>query len=215
MAASFVKTGSRVCDVGTDHGYLPVFLYKSGKCKSVMATEINKKPFLNARKTFESEKADIPLYLCDGLDLIGENDADTIIIAGMGGDVISGIISRAPWLKKSGVSLILQPMTAADTLREYLAKNGFKVTREEAVCDSGRLYSVMEAIFCGKAYKLRPAAGRIGEIKPTSEDNIAYLKRQKRLCAELCAKLSAVPQKAELLNEEKTALKEINTLLGE
>ena len=107
-AADFVEQGSSVCDVGTDHGYLPAFLYLSGKCKRVTATDIREKPLKNAQKNLEKLGVqDVKLILCDGLDGIDRQIADTVIITGMGGDVISGIIDRAEFLRDDTVSLIL------------------------------------------------------------------------------------------------------------
>lgn len=214
LAASYVKTGSCVCDVGTDHGYLPVFLYKSGICKSVCATEINKKPLYNAKSTFEKYNADIDIYLCDGIEAVPKDKIQTVIITGMGGDVISGIIDRAPVLFKEGINLILQPMTAARELREYLSSKGFKVCREEAVVDTNRVYSVMDVSYTGVSYTLSPALYRIGILKPDSEANIVYIKRQKRLIEELLNKLENVPDKRDLYEFEKKALEQINNYLG-
>ena len=141
-------------------------------------------------------------------------DVDTVIITGMGGDVISGIIKRAPFLYKSGVTLILQPMTAAADLRRFLAENGFEVTREQAVSDSGRIYSVMSAGFSGVPYALSAAGERIGVLKPDTPDNIVYIKRQETLCRQLCEQIAGVADKRGLLEKEKSAISEIERLLG-
>ena len=215
LAASFVRPGASVCDVGTDHGYLPLCLYKSGRCKSVCCTEINEKPYKNAEKTFALNGCDIRLCLCDGLSAFTEADGiDTVIITGMGGDVISGIIERAPFLYKGGVSLILQPMTAAGELRRFLAKSGFAVTREQAVTDAGRIYSVMLAEYTGAPYAIGPARERIGILKPDTPDNIVYIKRQQNLCRELVNRLRPVEDKKDLFEKENNALREITRILG-
>ena len=215
LAASFVKRGSKVCDVGTDHGYLPLFLYKEGRVESVCATDINEKPLENAKRTFMAEGAcEIPLYLCDGLEKIDRNIADTVIIAGMGGEVISGIIDRASFVKDGSVSLILQPMTAARELRIYLSENGFFVEREEAVEDGGRVYSVMLARYDGVSRKTDALTERIGVIKPDTKDNLAYIKRQKRLCGELCSSIENIEEKTELYKRESEALKKLEETVG-
>lgn len=215
LVASFVRTGSFVCDVGTDHGYLPVFLLKSKKVRGVCATEINKKPFENAKKTFREENADIDIFLCDGLGNESLKKADTVIIAGMGGEVISGIIDRAPFLKSGDKSLILQPMTAAGELRSYLIENGFYTEKEQAVCDGGKVYGVMAVRYDGTKRTADALCRRIGIIKPDSEDNIVYIKRQERLCAELCESIKNIPEREEFFKAESLALKQIRELLKE
>lgn len=176
---SLVQTGSRVCDVGTDHGYLPAFLYRSGKCKNVCATDIKEKPLETARKNLASSGIyDVKLFLCDGLDLITRDMADTVIIAGMGGEVISGIIDRAPFLRDNTVTLILQPTTSADKLRQYLADNGFVVVLEHAIKDNGKIYSVMQAHYCAIPYPIDDLRRHIGLLRPNYADAKEYIKKQ-------------------------------------
>lgn len=191
LIAGLVETGSSVCDVGTDHGYLPAFLYKSGKVKSVCATDIREKPLDTARRNLEAAGiSDVKLYLCDGLAAITRDMADTVIIAGMGGEVISGIIDRAPFLKDDTVTLILSPTTSADKLRQYLADKGFVVVCEKAVKDNGKLYSVMKTVFCGTAYPIDNLRRTIGLITPDYDDGRAYIQKQysiiKKRADELC-----------------------------
>ena len=93
--ASLVPKGAFVCDVGTDHGFLPIFLMESGKARGVIATDINEKPLKKAKENLKKTGTEgITLRLCDGLSGIKKGDADTVIIAGMGGEVISGILER-------------------------------------------------------------------------------------------------------------------------
>ena len=168
-----------VCDVGTDHAYLPVFLYKSGICKSICATDIREKPLKNAKRNLDNAGInDIELYLCDGLDRISRDMADTVIIAGMGGEIISGIIDRADFLRDYTVTLILQPTTSAYKLRNYLAENGFVVVFERAVEDNGKLYAVMKAHYCGKPYPIDEVRSMIGLITDDYDDGRAYIQKQ-------------------------------------
>lgn len=188
LIAEFVERGSAVCDVGTDHGYLPAFLYLSGRCTSVVATDIRQKPLENARENLERLGAQgVKLFLCDGLEAIDRDMTDTVIIAGMGGEVISGIIDRAPFLRDNTVSLILQPMTAARELREYLSQEGFSVESEKAICENAKIYSVMKARFTGKPYSLSPIRALIGLLRCDSDASRAYINKQYRIalkCAE-------------------------------
>lgn len=198
LIASFVNEGSDVCDVGTDHGYLPAFLYISGKCKTVTATDINSKPLESARKNLKRLGADnVNLILCDGLEGVDGKTVDTIIIAGMGGEVISGIIERANFLQDSRKSLILQPTTSAKDLRIYLSQKGFVVERETAISENGKIYSVMLVRFAGTVYNLSDTQELIGILKPDSDDACQYIKKQHRIITKRAADIQNVLQKAD------------------
>lgn len=151
LIASLVPDGARVCDIGTDHAYLPIELIKSGKASRVIATDIREKPLENARKNIQkSGVTEIDLRLCDGLSAVEKSETDAVIIAGMGGEVISGIISRAKWLKEKPYTLlILQPTTSPEDLRRFLIANCFEITSDTAISENGKLYSVMTAVFTG------------------------------------------------------------------
>ena len=216
LIGSMVKSGSRVCDVGTDHGYLPAFLYKSGKCASVCATDIREKPLLSARKNLAAAGAEgVALYLCDGLEKITREMADTVIIAGMGGEVISGIIERAGFLRDNTVTLILQPTTSADKLREFLAANGFGVLCEKAVKENGILYSVMLCAYCGKAYILDCVRRNIGLITPDYDDGRAYIEKQYAITKKRADELKNANTNAARFNEDTKILSMLQKLLGE
>lgn len=215
LIAHFVDEGSSVCDVGTDHGYLPAFLYLSGKCKSVCATDINQKPLMSAKKNLERFGADgVRLVLCDGLAKITRDDADTVIIAGMGGEVISGIIERASFLQDKTVSLILQPTTAAKELRLFLAKNGFVTEKETALAENGKLYSVMCVRFAGKHYKISELQATIGLLNPTDEDSKEYIKKQYQIAKKCADQLSAVQHKKQEYNYYFNLSEELKNILG-
>ncbi|MCQ2455631.1 MAG: class I SAM-dependent methyltransferase [Clostridia bacterium] len=210
--ASMIPQGTSVCDVGTDHGYLPAALYLSGNYGSITATDICEKPLENARKNIRKLGANgVNLILCDGLEKVEKENAQTVVIAGMGGDVISGIIERCPFKKHS--LFVLQPMTAAKVLRIFLAENGFSVIKETAVAENGKIYSVMLCRFEGKKQLLSPAKKRIGELKPTTEENIAYIKKQYNICKKCIADLEKAGVDSPLLSETKTALAEIKNIL--
>lgn len=83
--------------------------------------------------------------LCDGLATIRPEEADTILIAGMGGENIADILSAAPWTKDGQHTLLLQPMTRAEVLRRFLAEHQYRIVREQLVYDRGTIYPVMEA----------------------------------------------------------------------
>jgi tRNA (adenine22-N1)-methyltransferase len=188
LIASFIPEGDNVCDVGTDHGYLAAFLSLSGKYGKITATDIGKLPLENARTNLERLGIEgVDLVLCDGLCGVARDRADTVIIAGMGGDVISGILSRSEFIKDKDVTLILQPMTAADTLRQYLADNGFEVINEVALEENRKIYSIMVCKYSGVPYFLDDTRLRIGILRPKTEANKKYILKQAKIC-EKCAK---------------------------
>lgn len=215
LIARFVNEGSSVCDVGTDHGYLPAFLYLLGKCKSVIATDINEKPLTSARANLERLSADgVRLILCDGLEKVTRDDADTVIIAGMGGEVISGIIDRAPFLRDNTVTLILQPTTAAKELRLFLSQNGFAVEKETALSENGKIYSVMCVRFTDTPYNIDAVRAVIGILKPDSDDSKIYIEKQYRIAKKCADDLSTVKNKQTEYKYYLNLSKELKNISG-
>ncbi|MBR4073542.1 MAG: SAM-dependent methyltransferase [Clostridia bacterium] len=216
LAATLVPDNARVCDVGTDHGYLAAALYKSGRVKSVIATDINEKPLAHAAESIKRLKADgVELRLCDGLAGVSPQEVDTVIIAGMGGEVISGILSRAEWVKNQDITLILQPMTSAWELRSFLYKNGFNILREPCLSEKGKVYSVILARFDGICRPADMFSCCMGEIKADSTAGTEYIKKQYKRCQQCACKLSGVEGKQAEFEEYSTTALKLKKLLEE
>ena len=211
-----VPKGAKVCDVGTDHGYLPAALYLSGEVSSVIATDIHKKPLQNAENNLKKLHAEgVQLRLCDGLEAVSDNEVDTVIIAGMGGEVIAGILERAPWVKKDGITLILQAMTSAEALRDYLLAQGFVIHKEPTLVENNKVYSVILARFCGVVQNKTPEYSFIGEIDiKTQTGSIYALKQYKRLngCVQ---SLAGIKEQKEQYEKYKSAADGIARLISE
>lgn len=143
--ASLVRKGKVPADVGTDHAYLPIWLIQNGIAEKAYASDINEEPIKTAKNNIERYglSGKIIAFTADGLQSTPYDDVDDIIIAGMGGDNIAEILSSADWLKNYRYRLILQPMSRASKLREFLYKNGFVIIYEKAVCEAGRVYTVI------------------------------------------------------------------------
>ena len=145
LLADWVPEGARLADVGTDHAYLPVWLRLHGRVVFAIASDLRKLPLERARDTGRTYGADsIDYRLCDGLAGISADEVDTVSIAGMGGENIASILSAAPWTADGKHTLLLQPMTHAEDLREYLSGHGYVIRREALVYDRGTIYPVME-----------------------------------------------------------------------
>ncbi len=154
MAADEVRHGKKIVDIGTDHAYLPVYLIENNICPSAIAADIGKGPLENAKKVVSVSKdlsEKIELRLSDGLKEIKPYEAEDIVIAGMGGILISEILSAAPWVKDETKRLILQPMSHAEDVRRYLCENGFEIIKEKACSDGKHNYILIVAEFKNKA----------------------------------------------------------------
>ena len=145
LLADWVPQGARFADVGTDHAYLPVWLTLHGRVTSAIASDLRKGPLERAKETGRTYGAEgIDYRLGDGLAFIRPEEADTIVIAGMGGENIASILAAAPWTADGQHTLLLSPHTKAEELRLFLMDHGYAIRREALVRDRGTLYPVME-----------------------------------------------------------------------
>lgn len=165
--AQQVPQGSRLADVGTDHGYLPVWLLMNGIIERAVAADLREKPLGRARETAQqygqSEK--ISFRLCDGLTDIDADEVDVISLAGMGGETISAILEAAPWTRQDKL-LLLQPMTGAPRLRPWLQSHGYAILKETICREGKKLYSIW-TVRGGDMARLSPAeewAGVNGDV---------------------------------------------------
>ena len=140
--ADKIKKGSIAADVGTDHGYIPTWLIQNGICERVIASDIKPGPLQTAISTARSAGVEdkIDFRLCSGLDAYSEDEFDTAIIAGMGGETVISILEACPWTKAK--KLIIQPQSKLPELRLWMSRNGFAVKDAELVYDTGRIYIV-------------------------------------------------------------------------
>nr|WP_325211888.1 class I SAM-dependent methyltransferase [uncultured Oscillibacter sp.] len=146
LLADWVPPGARLADVGTDHAYLPVWLRLHGRVVFAIACDLREGPLARARETGRTYGADgVDFRQGNGLEVVSPEEADTIAVAGMGGENIASILARAPWTADGTHTLLLQPQTRAEVLRAFLAENGYAIRREALVEDRGTIYPVMEA----------------------------------------------------------------------
>ena len=133
-----------MADIGTDHGHLPVELIKQGKVNRAIACDISapslKKAEFSAR--FSGLSSKIETRLGSGLDKIGKDEVQCVVIAGMGGLLIADILKTA-YEKIGNEVFILQPMTSACELRRELSENGFCIYDEDMAEEGGKLYNII------------------------------------------------------------------------
>lgn len=146
--AAYIPKQSRVADIGADHAYLAAALVLNGQTNYVVAGEVARGPYQNARAEVDAQGLDtqIQVRLADGLDAIKRNDQiDTITIAGMGGSLIAAILERGQD-KFDGVKrLILQPNVGEERLRQWLVNHRFQINAEEILEEDGHIYEIIVA----------------------------------------------------------------------
>ena len=146
--ADFIPLGSTVADIGTDHALLPVYLIKQGISKSVIAGDLNRGPLEAAKRnvTEAGLQEQIILRQGNGLDIISPGEADTVVIAGMGGFTIRQILEEKGRDVFGFKRFILQPMNDSHALRKWLVRNGLYMAKEDIVEEDSRLYEIICAV---------------------------------------------------------------------
>lgn len=180
LCASVVRPGTALADIGTDHAYLPIWLAKQGLVTRAIVADVRLGPLQKAQVNIRRYRVQdiVSARLSDGLDEIFPTEADDIVIAGMGGEMIIQIIAAAKWLKNETKRLILQPMTSAEQLRLFLAEQGFVVLREQAVVEDGRAYSVLLAEYSPEKVDPDELYPHIGKLTAETEDNRIYIRHR-------------------------------------
>ncbi len=146
--AMAVTPGNRIADVGTDHGYIPIYLVKKGVCPKAYAMDVNKGPLARAAEHIKQEMLSgrIETRLSDGLLKLSPEEADTIIIAGMGGELICRILREASQFLSAGRELILQPQSEWFKVRHLLHDAGYHIAGEWFLKEDGKYYVVIKAL---------------------------------------------------------------------
>ena len=210
--ASFVPNGSKVCDVGSDHAYLPVYLIQNYQISCAIAGEVVEGPFLSAKQTVRDYRMEncIEVRLGDGLQILSKEDEITAVtICGMGGELISRIL-------EAGYSgghingqerLILQPNVAEHFVREWLMNHSYQIVEETVVQDNHRLYEIIVAEPVGKRVEYTELELKYGPIllKESTELSVAKWTRMNLKNKEILEQLqkSKTPQHEKVEQFEK------------
>ena len=138
-------TGKTVADVGCDHGKVPIKLILDGKCDNVIASDVNKGPADACRKNVAkfglSDKIDIRCG--SGISVLKPYEVETVVVAGMGGELIADIIDSQKEIADSVKEFVLQPMTSEEVLRDFLQKNGYSINCEKLAQEGNKIYVIM------------------------------------------------------------------------
>lgn len=213
-AADWVPSGARLCDVGTDHAYLPTSLTLEGRITHAIASDIRTGPLERAAATLKRyglTEEQVETRLCPGLEAVHAGEGDAVTICGMGGEMIVGILAAAPWTKQ-GVTLILQPQRSQDELRLWLKENGYRVCKERVVAEGSRWYTLILAEGGAEPLCYSPAAALVGHPDRWVEEpnRIDYLRAVMEKQEKLLTNLERSTKEADI---EKKAL--IRSILAE
>ncbi len=144
MLARLAPEGGILADIGTDHGYLPIALMQEGHISGAIAMDINKGPLMRAKAHIR--EAGLASYIetrrSDGLEKLEPGEADTILIAGMGGPLMADILEKKLPVAAASV-LVLQPQSDFYGFRDYLCRRGFAIKQEAMTEDGGKFYTAM------------------------------------------------------------------------
>lgn len=146
--AGMVTEGSRLADVGTDHGYVPLCLCKQAKIPSAIAMDINEGPLKRAKEHIREAGLEnyIETRLSDGLSALEPGEADTVLIAGMGGGLTERILTEGKEVLETVRELVLQPQSEIWKVRRHLNANGWKIVCEDIVFEDGKFYPMFRAV---------------------------------------------------------------------
>lgn len=145
---AYVTKGNRVCDVGCDHGFVPIYLVQKKISLDILAMDVRQGPLMQARNNIEECGVNqyIETRLSDGLDAYMVGEADTLICAGMGGRLMMRILGAYPEKTASFQELILQPQSEIKEFRRFLREQGYLIANENMIEEDGKFYSIMRAV---------------------------------------------------------------------
>ena len=185
-----------VCDVGSDHGDLPLSLLQMKKSPRVIVTDLNPLPLSRAKKNIENagylELAQF--VLTDGIEEVIPFDPDVFVIAGMGGETIAGILDRALSRLCVGMRFVLQPMTKVSVLREFLYENGFLIQNERIIYENHKFFPVLWVEYDAVKRLEKQKFSCVGEhviLDRSEETKLYFEKLLKQINQKICGKKKA------------------------
>ena len=196
--ADFITPGLVLADIGTDHGFIPIYMVLADKTPKAFAMDINEGPLERATEHIEEKGLGdkIETRLSDGLQKLNGNEAEAVLIAGMGGSLVIKILDEGKHALEGVKELVLSPHTEADLVREYLKTTDFVIEKEGMVIDAGKYYVVIKA-----------------RRREENEQGLLYVNEneapegvEEKLYKTLCTKYGRI-----LLEEKNVILKELLT----
>ena len=146
--AELITRNGTLADVGTDHGYIPIAMVLRGRVERAIAMDLRTGPLERAKEHITAYGLGdrIETRLSDGVSSLTENEADSIVVAGMGGELVIHILENGKAICKSAKELILQPQSEIGEVRKYLRENGYRIADEDMVEEDQKYYPMMRVV---------------------------------------------------------------------
>lgn len=219
--AGQVRTGKTVADVGCDHGYLSISLVRTGRMQRAIAMDINEGPLQRAAGHIEQEALGeyIQTRQSDGLDKLSAGEADAVVIAGMGGNLMIDILTRGEALVRALDQLILEPQSELAGVRAYLREQDYLIEAEDLVLEDGKYYPILRVLpqsssdvsaFARASGLPEPVLDAYGHrlLAARHPALISFLRRERRQCEQILAGLPAKQTESERIALRRAQLLE-------
>lgn len=146
--ADLVSEGLVVADVGTDHGYIPIYLIETKKSPKAFAMDVNKGPLLRAKEHIAEHGLEtrIETRLSDGVRALQKGECDCVVVAGMGGALTIKIMEEGKDIFRNLKEFVLQPQSELQKVRAYLCENAYFIAEENMVLEDGKFYPMFRVI---------------------------------------------------------------------
>lgn len=194
--AELAKDAAYLADVGTDHGYLPIYLAAQGQLVHAIAMDVNAGPLLRAQENIRRHHLEdvIETRLSDGVAKLKPKEADTVVLAGMGGALAIKILKEGEKTLALVDTLVLQPQSEIALVRRFLHAQGYAVTQEKMVKDEGKYYPMMKAVH-GRQEPWEEEEYLYGRqlIREKNPCLLEYLEKEERTLNQIAASLKGQP----------------------
>lgn len=181
-----------VADVGTDHGYIPIYMTEHHLTEKAIAMDVNKGPLERAQRNIRAYRMEqqITTRLSDGVAKLKAMEADCVIIAGMGGLLTIRILEAGKEILTTVPTMILQPQSEIGQVRKFLAEHGYRITAEDMVLDEGKYYPMMR-VEHGSQEEWTEQEYAFGKYLIVSDNPVLleFLEKEEKLCGEILQSL--------------------------
>ena len=207
--SSFVTEGMKVADIGTDHAYVPIYLIQNRKIPSALAMDVKEGPLKRASAHIVQQglSKQIETRLSNGFSAFRKGEAQSVVIAGLGGELMIQILRSGKEVISEVSEFILSPHSEIHKVRAFLMEQGFSIVKETMLCEEGIYYTIIKAVYGIGDYRTEPelwyGKRMLEEQHPVLYD---YLQKEYRTYQQIIEKFS--DRQTELVKERKKQMEE-------